>query len=99
VSLVHGLLSGGLKVQISDIVVLGMPSGDEIHGRLDDRSVASDKPLLGVIVTGAAEVVGRMLPLVNQSWLKFTLSWGEYFHVSPRIVALNKVMVLSYLYK
>ena len=41
-------------------VVLGMPTGDKYRATLDDRNVAGDKALSGLIVTRAAGLLGTI---------------------------------------
>jgi len=71
--------AGGLELLVPDIVVLGMPSGDEYRAMLDDGNVTEDKALLEVMVTGAAGVGGTIAASCEPELVEIHTVLGRFF--------------------
>ena len=69
----------GLELLIPDVVVLGMPSGDEYRATLDDGNVAGNQGLPGVMVTRAAGVRGTIAASCEPELVEIRTVLGRMF--------------------
>jgi len=69
----------GLELLISDVVVLGTPSGDKYHATLDDGNVAADKGLPGVMVKRGAGVCGTIAASCQPELVEIRTVLGRLF--------------------
>jgi len=70
---------GVLELLIPDVVVLGMPSGDEYRAMLDDGNVAGDTGLPGVMVTRATGVHGTIGAYCEPQLVEIGIVLGRLF--------------------
>jgi len=82
---------GGLELLITDVVVLGTPSGHQYRATLDDGNLAGDKGLPGVMVTRGAGVSGTIAASCEPELVEVPSVLGRLFPCVSPIVAHDDV--------